>query len=62
VPLTAACRDGSASTANTVSADALIVAVALTGSQPAIMSADLVMGWRWDVSRGEGRVWPGCLQ
>jgi hypothetical protein len=39
VPSTAACRDGSASTANTVSADALIVVVALTFSS--VMVADL---------------------
>jgi hypothetical protein len=47
----AACRDGSASTANTVSADVLIVVVALTVSS--VMVAGLRFLWFLTVLRGE---------
>jgi len=46
-----ACRDGSASTANTVSADVLIVVVALTVSS--VMVADPRFHWFLTVVRGE---------
>jgi hypothetical protein len=47
----AACRDGSASTANTVSADVLIVVVALTVSS--VMVAGLRFLWFLTVLREE---------
>jgi hypothetical protein len=54
----AACRDGSASTANTVSADVLIVVVALTVSS--VMVAGLRFLWFLTVLRGELLPWPQC--
>src|SRR5258707_13894649 len=51
VPSMAACRDGSASTANTVSADVLIVVVALTVSS--VMVAGLRFLWLLTVLRRE---------
>src|ERR1700692_1609608 len=60
VPSMAACRDGSASTANTVSADVLIVVVAVR--VPSVMVAGLRFLWFLTVLRGEVLSCPQCRQ